>query len=54
MSAKYDTISHGNLAVFTGRPAEHFDEAGRLAGAEDADAKNFAGHPESGDGHDKQ
>jgi len=27
------------------RPAQHFDDLRRLAGAQDADAEDFAGHP---------
>ena len=49
-----EDFSDSLSGVFPGRPTEHFDEAGRLAGAEDAYAKDFAGHPEGCGGHDKQ
>src|SRR5260370_38002748 len=38
-----------NLALPTKRPTNHFDDFRRLAGAQNADTKDFAGHPE-GDG----
>src|SRR4051812_23556345 len=40
--------------LFSRRPANQLEDFGRLAGAEDANTEDFAGHPEGQDGSGDQ